>query len=489
MIESASERRLAGDFVGALAAARVALRFDLDKIEKEYGRELTRALEGSLLNLAPDLLRWHLPRWNDRIVSGHKLVLSQWHDPRKTLTLWLETPRNLAGPQDLTLHAGVCDQPSGRMLACQWDVRRAHELLYVAGGRERLPFFTRDARSYRTALGTADSPAPERALEPELHFEMVTRLQESKDGQARAAALCGIEFVPAGHENAEALLPWIAMPLLLDVARSVRGTRAAAGAYISSHGLYPKCLWLRGIDSPTPQLSVDWMPNSRPPAVEGFELPFRLCQRLPELDLIRLGALAVHELHPLVAAALFPEWRAERDGCGPALAAPVERLRARCGKDWHWLRFDSGKLCAAEHSAEQAEREAVLGALGAKVPGCFRALQAWQSGGRSGPEPKLLRLQRSEFRARVFHGDVAGVARMLQADSSLALRGTGRSLLHELPWLGPAALPIVIPLGLDLEQVDSQGLTPFQVALEEHDEAAQQALLAAGARRLPARKK
>src|SRR5262245_41463114 len=62
MIEEAGERRLAGDWRGACAAANVIVALDLADIAKEHGDEVARATEDDLRNFAPDLARWHLPR-------------------------------------------------------------------------------------------------------------------------------------------------------------------------------------------------------------------------------------------------------------------------------------------------------------------------------------------------------------------------------------------------------------------------------------------
>ena len=62
MIERATERRLAGDWRGACAAANVDVTFDLPEIADRCGDDIAAALEDDLRHLAPDLLRWHLPR-------------------------------------------------------------------------------------------------------------------------------------------------------------------------------------------------------------------------------------------------------------------------------------------------------------------------------------------------------------------------------------------------------------------------------------------
>ena len=62
MIESATARRQAGDWAGACAAARVDADVHPRSIARSYGKELAAQVRTDLRQLAPDLLRWHLPR-------------------------------------------------------------------------------------------------------------------------------------------------------------------------------------------------------------------------------------------------------------------------------------------------------------------------------------------------------------------------------------------------------------------------------------------
>ncbi len=62
MIETATARRAAGDWAGACAAARIDTDLDLRAVRHRHGTELTARLRADLRRLAPDLLRWHMPR-------------------------------------------------------------------------------------------------------------------------------------------------------------------------------------------------------------------------------------------------------------------------------------------------------------------------------------------------------------------------------------------------------------------------------------------
>lgn len=62
MIETATARRLAGDWAGACAAAGFDVDLHLRTVARDHGRELASRVRSDLRALAPDLLRWHMPR-------------------------------------------------------------------------------------------------------------------------------------------------------------------------------------------------------------------------------------------------------------------------------------------------------------------------------------------------------------------------------------------------------------------------------------------
>ncbi len=62
MIESATARRRAGDWAGACAAAGIVADLNLRSVARRHGRELAALIRADLRRLAPDLLRWHMPR-------------------------------------------------------------------------------------------------------------------------------------------------------------------------------------------------------------------------------------------------------------------------------------------------------------------------------------------------------------------------------------------------------------------------------------------
>ncbi|WP_447007215.1 hypothetical protein ACRAKI_12395 [Saccharothrix isguenensis] len=62
MIESATARRVVGDWAGACAAARVDVDLNLRAVGRAHGRQFAAQVRADLRHLAPDLLRWHFPR-------------------------------------------------------------------------------------------------------------------------------------------------------------------------------------------------------------------------------------------------------------------------------------------------------------------------------------------------------------------------------------------------------------------------------------------
>lgn len=62
MIERATARRTAGDWAGACAAAGVEVDLHVRSLARAHGQQLATQLRADLRHLAPNLLRWHLPR-------------------------------------------------------------------------------------------------------------------------------------------------------------------------------------------------------------------------------------------------------------------------------------------------------------------------------------------------------------------------------------------------------------------------------------------
>ncbi|MFI5909162.1 hypothetical protein [Dactylosporangium sp. NPDC051541] len=62
MIETSTARRVAGDWAAACAAAHVDVDLNLRRLARQRGPDIAARIRADLRHLAPDLLRWHLPR-------------------------------------------------------------------------------------------------------------------------------------------------------------------------------------------------------------------------------------------------------------------------------------------------------------------------------------------------------------------------------------------------------------------------------------------
>lgn len=160
MIKAATARRLVGDWAGACAAARVDVDLDLRAVARRHGRDLAARLRADLRHLAPDLLRWHMPRIapDGLLRPGLTLSLTSYrlaeHDGVEPVHLVARTPPAWADAgQRISLalwagaaEAGNCPHPHPRpdrrfrfdLHRHLWDVRRADELP-TRSGAQRSP--------------------------------------------------------------------------------------------------------------------------------------------------------------------------------------------------------------------------------------------------------------------------------------------------------------------------------------------------------------
>src|SRR5688500_415962 len=81
MIETATARRTVGDWAGACAAAGIDIDLDRRSAARGHGAELVARLRADLRWLAPDLLRWHMPRIapDGLLRPGLTITLARYH--------------------------------------------------------------------------------------------------------------------------------------------------------------------------------------------------------------------------------------------------------------------------------------------------------------------------------------------------------------------------------------------------------------------------
>ncbi|MEU5274996.1 ankyrin repeat domain-containing protein [Streptomyces asoensis] len=507
MIERAGEHRLAGDWRGACAAAGVDIAFDLSEVAEHCGDDMAALLEEDLRHLAPDLLRWHLPRLlggRTTLATGTTVVLARYRprtpDERRRTTPYLHvvTGPMMEGPQRVALRFGTVEdeRAAGVFGATTHDWRSARHLWddrHSAGLRERCggdsgrpPFFHPDA----TVRGTDELPSTgPGADDPAARAEWTTTLHQQGHVQAAFAdAGIDLDLTPpqkSGWYQAdpEPLLATLALNhtrLEPEVRRLVAegcGDRFLIGAHFRTYFLL----------EPTGAAGLSVRVVDRDEVrEEGRGLPFlaeALWRRLPDLDLLRGGGAAPEHLHPLVRASLFPSLHVPEDLAGPpGPTAPVP-VRVRCRGEWHEVGFRPGGLLHMPHSDEEQRRERALRAFGGAVAGCFAVEQTWTSG--AGRLPKALRAQRAELFLRAQHGDTPGVLELLDAGVDPRVRDAhGRTLLHVLNLLDhERLLPRLLAEGLDLEARDQRERTPLFVAVNDlGSKALVEALVTAGSR-------
>ena len=141
MISTATARRAVGDWAGACAAARVDVDFDLRDITRCRGRAFAARLRDDLRHLAPDLLRWHLPRIapDGLLRPGVTVALTGYGLVARTPPAWADAGQRFS----LALADGHVPpdhphpRPSRRFRLDRhrhlWDARRAGELRDRAG--------------------------------------------------------------------------------------------------------------------------------------------------------------------------------------------------------------------------------------------------------------------------------------------------------------------------------------------------------------------
>ncbi|WP_436530613.1 hypothetical protein [Actinoplanes sp. HUAS TT8] len=172
MIETATARRLAGDWAGACAAARVDLECDL----RAVGPEFAAAVRADLLHLAPDLLRWHFPRAEaGRLRPGLTVALASYdarlHLVARTAPAWADADQRITLALWDGETAGVHPHPRPHrrfrfdLHRHLWDVRRAAELRERSGAAT-WPGGTAEARHRWPAEAEILRQADEKPHEP-----------------------------------------------------------------------------------------------------------------------------------------------------------------------------------------------------------------------------------------------------------------------------------------------------------------------------------
>ncbi|SCL28437.1 Ankyrin repeat-containing protein [Micromonospora pallida] len=526
MVEASTAAREAGDWRAACAAARIDVAFDLTEVAREHGRARAGRIEADLGVLAPDLLRWHLPRvlgGRTGVATHQRFVLSTWDKRfgKNDVALVVDTPKTVDGSQRLRLTVrpalGENHQPQD-LPPVYWSAAHVDGLAGAYDGSPvRLPGFAPDGtrrpfESYATVVDPGD---------PASRAEVFDRLIAG--GETIAAwAVAGVDLDPEVPES---------YYLDLEVKKVARGCLVPLGLGAeltrlhTRYGVDQVMIWSGG------RLVAEVRRQRRGPVAAAFvgydQERYRrsrfagvVHERPVDLDLLRLGLLGPAELHPLVRRALFPvsaptmddkvppgdgqlatgtvrpraagpeavQPGASRAAASRPATAPPEagglrvEARVRCGGDWHTLVHGDGRLDPVSHTSEEVAGEELLRALGGRSAGCFAAVQAWQGG--DGRLPRILRALRRDVLLRIQHGGATAMTALLDAGLDPRMGdGRGGTLLHHLRAVGDVSLVRrLADAGVPIMAGNRRGRTALHVAVGDGGSPELvHALLAAGA--------
>ncbi|MFH8789329.1 hypothetical protein [Streptomyces roseoverticillatus] len=377
MIESATARRRAGDWAGACAAAGIDADLNLRSVARRHGRELAARIRADLRHLAPDLLRWHMPRIapDGLLRPGLTIALARYDTPG----------RDAACPPHLVVRTPPAWADAGQRISLAlWD--GAH----TGPGARHHPH-----------------PRPDRRFRLDLHRHLwdarradELRVRSGADRQPEAgdSVSSGLELpgaLPQGYRCAVDRWAAEAGILLRSEGRSTGAVTVRLGARrrlvlgVDGDGAAPPGLRVAEVDKAGDASTLPVLPDAA-------------TWVLPDLELIRTGAIEAGRLHPLVASALVPDHSPagpSRPPDGPGQPRLVECRGAR-----HRIGLVDGLLVPLDHDPAEIRREELLVALtGTPLP-CLRAID------EAHRRPHCL----TGVRERLDHGDTAGALAVVE---------------------------------------------------------------------------
>jgi hypothetical protein len=363
MIEAATARRSAGDWAGACAAAGVDVDLDLRDAARAHGAELASRVRADLRHLAPDLLRWHLPR-----VAPDGLLR-----PGLTIALARYGPAGRGGGHAVQL---VARTPPAR-----------------AGGGQRVSLALWNGA--RTGPCPHPHPRPDHRFRLDLHRHLWNahdapelRVRSGADGLRDDGDPLLVRDRPEvvrGH----AVGRWVAEATILLRAQEQAG--GAVAVRLSARDQLVLHLAADGALAGPPALRP--AASRRECAAAQPVLPDAATWTLPDLELLRAELITADRLHPLVAAALVPHQ--------PVAAPPAPRTGGdprvvACRGAQHRIGLVDGVLVPLDHDSSEVRREELLAALSGPPLPCLQAVA------EAHRDPGHL------VRARLDHGDTAG---------------------------------------------------------------------------------
>lgn len=369
MIETATARRLTGDWAGACAAAGIDTDLRLRPLAREYGREFAAALRDDLRHLAPDLLRWHMPR-----IAPDGLLR-----PGLTVPLARYRAHGRGGPRLLQL------------------VARTPPAWADAGQRIGLALW--DAARSGTRAGPHPHPPPSRRFRMDLHRHL---WDVRRSGELRIRAGSGAPddgtLPPTACGRPPAVDRWA------DEARILLGADAPSGDGVLVRLTSRQRLLLAPQDGAAPGVRPPFTPA--PPGRAGARLPVLPDAATwvpPDVELLRTGAITPGALHPLVAAALVPGHTPRGPHGAADRAGRPDAVDCRGAR--HRIALVGGVLTAVDHDPAEIRREELLAALGGPPLPCLRAID------EAHRRPQGL----TGIRERLDHGDTTGALAVVEA--------------------------------------------------------------------------
>ncbi|MFC7484052.1 hypothetical protein ACFQX7_34025 [Luedemannella flava] len=315
MIESATVRRCAGDWSGACAAAHVDVDLDLRATARTHGREFADDVRADLRRLAPDLLRWHLPR-----IAPDGLL-------RPGLTVSLASYPTDTGPVHLVVRTPPAWADAGQRISLAlWDAARPtdgvglhphprpdrrfrldlHRHLWAADRSSEL----RERAGAGPGAGTTTGQPPpggDRAASP-LGGDRAAqplggdRAAQPLGGDRAAQPLGGDRAAqPLGDCAASPVGDDCAVDRWADEAAILLRSQGREAGTVAVRLSARRRLLLHVGDAGTRITAADAAARGHP------DLPDAATWVLPDLALLRAGLIDAGKLHPLVAAALAPD--------------------------------------------------------------------------------------------------------------------------------------------------------------------------------------
>lgn len=457
MIETATARRLAGDWAGAYAAAGFDVDLNLRAVARDHGREPASRVRSDLRALAPDLLRWHMPRIapDGLLRPGVTLTLARYdtlqgpvHLVARTAPAWADAGQRISLALWSRSTADAAGHPHPRpnrrfrldLHRHLWDAGRAGELGERSGAGElRARDGGGEVRDRDEAGEVRDrsqtSEVRERHWDGEVRHRDEAGEVRARDGAGEGndrtgtsqtcdrhgtgdthdrtgtnelrpgseAGESSIRLLPrqlARHETELTVSPDCAVDRWAAEARILLAAEGRTGGVVLVRlgGRQRLMLELAADDDlirtvPTPSTgTVSLLPV----------LPDAATWVLPDLQLLRAGAIEAERLHPLVAAALAPDHVAT----GPPRTPdrPGRPRLVECRGARHRIGLVDGVLAPLDHDPDEIRREELLVALtGTPLP-CLQAID------EAHRRPHCL----AGVRERLVHGDTAGALAVVE---------------------------------------------------------------------------